>query len=208
MYEKWNWDECRCERKNYCSEGCPAGQALHPGYTCKCMDFLDEAIPTQYLKEETDSGCGEDHYYNEDADYCVAYNWCPKWNDCTPGLKWNQDACDCVPSSDPVVVTPPEPIITEEIEEIEEDIMTDPNFIEVVEECGDAYRWDEGLGYCVEIDGKKPQCSVGKEWSDIEHECIWKADGCSRVNCRDKNKKSRWYNGACRCFTDKSWCRL
>ena len=45
FYEKYNWGSCKCERKNYCKEGCPAGKALHPSYACKCVDILNDEIP-------------------------------------------------------------------------------------------------------------------------------------------------------------------
>jgi len=58
------------------------------------------------LREETDAGCGEEHYYNEDADYCVAYNWCPKWHECGSGREWSQEKCDCIASTGGTTIIP------------------------------------------------------------------------------------------------------
>ena len=112
MYQQYNWGTCKCERRNYCEKGCTEGFALHPSFNCKCIEFLDEAIPSEYLLEANDGAkkCDENHYYNENADYCVAFNWCPKWNECGADRKWDQNKCDCVWDAKPIDVDPVDPV--------------------------------------------------------------------------------------------------
>lgn len=107
IYERWDWDDCKCKRKDYCPQGCPAGQVLHPGYSCKCIDFLDEGIEESCMKEETAEGCGDEHYFDDNAQMCVKYNCCQKFNDCGTGFRWSQSACDCVQGQSPTQPTKP-----------------------------------------------------------------------------------------------------
>jgi len=165
MYSPYNWNKCKCEKRNYCKKGCPSGQALDPGHFCKCVDFLDEVIPSELLVDSNDGECDENHYYNEDADFCVAYNWCPKNHNCGAGRTGVQDDCDCKWDG-----SGPDPGNNggdneDEDEEEEEPVTPGPNTPnppgptepEQVIDCTEGYRWDERLGYCIDS-GSTPSC--------------------------------------------------
>jgi len=75
-YQKWNASKCSCEEKNYCSQGCPAGQALHPDYDCKCVSSYDDAIPTSLYPYDSGNNCPADHTYDWDTRRCIRDVYC------------------------------------------------------------------------------------------------------------------------------------
>ena len=153
--------------------------------------------------EADNKQCDNRHYYSEEAGYCVSYEWCPKWFECVSGSKWDQEQCECVGSEklDKILLRESWPNTTHPV--IASTLVTP-----VVKDCEDEFRWDENLGFCIEkFTTRKPSCPAGKEWSDKEFTCIWKKNKCGRVQCTD-TKIGRWYKNACRCFTDKAWCRI
>ena len=87
MYERWNAEECKCER-HVCEKKCPKDQVLDPSYSCKCTDKVE--IPTAYAYLVNDT-CKDNEYRY--ANQCVSYDWCPRWNECA--TQWNQAECRC-----------------------------------------------------------------------------------------------------------------
>ena len=87
MYSKFNWDsqKCSCERKPYCKKKCPEGEQLDPTQYCKCVKYLEDVIPLDFVRY--DDPCPETHFYNENCDCCIDYDWTPeiRTNECNDG---------------------------------------------------------------------------------------------------------------------------
>lgn len=227
MYQNWNWSKCKCETRKYCKRECPKGEERHFAFFCKCVKNLVNLIPSGYRKEEGEDGCGRHYYYSEEIDACVSYAWCPAWEECEAGTKFDTLNCDCVacgnnencpgsagrrPTVQPPgntggqsgsisriarVLPPQTKRITTKIDAI----------VQMVPNCAGGYRWDATLNYCVEKVGVKPPCPVGQVWSDARYNCVWDNKSCSRVKC-PSGKSGHFWKKACQCFSDAAWCRL